>query len=144
LQQAAKTKETVEQSVASLGAFGGFRRRGAGPKAPFFVSHAGTVAMLRLYNIACYLIAAISLVPWLFITWAFASDLFTGLVSFGWGMGTLVVAGLYLVWEAVFSQRSWRYFRYGDDLNAAGPATLVGIPALLLILAFATLRTQPV
>ena len=99
--------------------------------------------MLRVYVIACGGLVALSLVPW-------------GIVALLAPDATLAPArpnesmmGVWLafaiVWSyplivALFGMRSWRFYRAGDYGAAAGPTTLLGLPALALLLIFLSAR----
>ena len=95
--------------------------------------------MVRTYVIGCYLFAFVSLVPWLLMAITLIPTPGTRDTTPGAATAAVIVGLLmlsYPVWLSVFGVRSWRFFREGDDLNAAGPSTLIGVPALILLLFF--------
>jgi hypothetical protein len=46
----------------------------------------------------------------------------------------------YPIFLGMFAHRSWTFFREQDYENAAGPATLIAVPALLLLFYYVVFR----
>lgn len=95
--------------------------------------------MLRLSVIACGCLAVLSLVPWglaalvapdATLAPARPDESMMGV----WLASTIVWS--YPLFVALFGVRSWRFYRVGDYGAAAGPTTLIGLPALALLMIF--------
>jgi hypothetical protein len=93
--------------------------------------------MMQHYVLACMGVALLSLLPWALVA----------LFPTGAGVGpsrghdplpsTLIALGIiwaYPIFLGLFAHRAWSFFREEDYENAAGPATLIAVPALLLVL----------
>ena len=92
--------------------------------------------MLRLYVIVCGSLAALSFVPWgLAALLAPDATLAPPRPEESWTGVWLAfaVVWFYPVFVALFGMRSWRFWRTGDYSAAAGPVTLIGLPALALL-----------
>jgi hypothetical protein len=95
--------------------------------------------MLRFYVIACSGLAALSLVPWTLIAVLAPDATLAPPRPEESMMGVwlaFAVVWLYPLFVGLFGMRSWRLYRAGDYGAAAGPTTLIGLPALLVLSIF--------
>jgi hypothetical protein len=93
--------------------------------------------MLRLYVIACSGLAAVSLLVWAMIAASSMRIVLAPARPEESVVGVVIVAAITLLYPVLvigFGMRSWRYLRLGDYAAASGPSTLIGIPALALLL----------
>ena len=99
--------------------------------------------MLRFYVISCAILAALSLVPW-GLTLLLAPDAVWAPAQPGesltgvWLAFAMVWA--YPVFVGLFGIRSWQFYRTGNYSAAAGPTTLIGLPALAMLVLFVSER----
>ena len=99
--------------------------------------------MLRLYVMACGALAALSLLPWGLVALlrpdAILAPTRPGESATG-VMLALAIVWLYPVFVGLFGLRSWQLCRSGNYGAAAGPTTLIGLPALALVLIYLAAR----
>lgn len=96
--------------------------------------------MLRLYVLVCSVVALLSLVPWSLAAMLAPGATQTlaqpGESELGVGLA-LALIWLYPAFLALFGVRSWRLYRARQYGAAAGPTTLIGLPAVALLIVYA-------
>lgn len=92
--------------------------------------------MLQLYVFASVCLGLLSMLPWLLVAIGSPGVMLASPAPHETMTGVVIAALIvwfYPVYVWLFARRSWRLLRGGEGRGAAGPATMIALPALAVI-----------